>query len=83
MFQNLYHTYTNFIDPERAFENIVGKGENAGNRHFLLFPQCLSTFLQKRFAILAKFNLSSANALNLDESNIMSFGRKLKKSFHH
>ena len=21
-------------------ENIVGKGENAGNRHFLLFPQC-------------------------------------------
>ena len=21
-------------------ENIVGKGENAGHRHFLLFPQC-------------------------------------------
>ena len=21
-------------------ENIVGKGENAGDRHFLLFPQC-------------------------------------------
>ena len=21
-------------------ENIVGKGENAGNRHFLLFPKC-------------------------------------------
>ena len=21
------------------FENIVGKGENAGNPHFLLFPQ--------------------------------------------
>ena len=21
-------------------ENIVGKGENAGNQHFLLFPQC-------------------------------------------
>ena len=25
---------------QRTFENIVGKGENAGNRHFLLFPQC-------------------------------------------
>ena len=25
---------------ERAVENIVGKGENAGNQHFLLFPQC-------------------------------------------
>ena len=24
----------------KAFENIVGKGENAGNQHFLLFPQC-------------------------------------------
>ena len=22
------------------FENIVGKGEIAGNQHFLLFPQC-------------------------------------------
>ena len=21
-------------------ENFVGKGENAGNQHFLLFPQC-------------------------------------------
>ena len=21
-------------------ENIVGNGENAGNQHFLLFPQC-------------------------------------------
>ena len=21
-------------------ENIVGKGENAGNQHFLLFPEC-------------------------------------------
>ena len=25
-------------------ENIVGKGENAGHQHFLLFPQC---FFQK------------------------------------
>ena len=27
-----------------AFENIVGKGENAGNQHFLLFPQCFLPF---------------------------------------
>ena len=25
---------------KRSFENIAGKGENAGNQHFLLFPQC-------------------------------------------
>ena len=24
----------------RRIENIVGKGENAGYQHFLLFPQC-------------------------------------------
>ena len=24
----------------KPFENTVGKGENAGNQHFLLFPQC-------------------------------------------
>ena len=23
-----------------SIENIAGKGENAGNQHFLLFPQC-------------------------------------------
>ena len=27
------------------FENIVGKGENAGNQHFLLFPKCVLPFL--------------------------------------
>ena len=26
-------------------DNIVGKGENAGYQHFLLFPQCLQNFL--------------------------------------
>ena len=28
----------------RNFENTVGKGENAGNQHFLLFPQCFLPF---------------------------------------
>ena len=28
-------------------ENIVGKGENAGNQHFLLFPQCFLPFLNQ------------------------------------
>ena len=37
----LYHTIPTFNDREKeAFENIVGKGENAGNQHFLLLPQC-------------------------------------------
>ena len=26
-------------------ENIIGKGENAGNQHFLLFPKCFQKAL--------------------------------------
>ena len=29
-------------------ENILGKGENAGYQHFLLFPQCFQKFSFKR-----------------------------------
>ena len=41
----LYYTVPTFNDPEiEAFGNIVEKGENAGNQHFLLFPQCFLPF---------------------------------------
>ena len=33
-----YRYVTNFVMGR--VENIVGKGENAGYQHFLLFPQC-------------------------------------------
>ena len=37
----LYHTIPTFNDPEEgAYRKHCGKGENAGNQHFLLFPQC-------------------------------------------
>ena len=29
---------------KEAFQNILGKGENAGNQHFLLFPKCFLPF---------------------------------------
>ena len=29
---------------QRALENFVRKGENAGNQHFLLFPQCFPAY---------------------------------------
>ena len=32
---------------ERLFENIVRKEENAGNQHFLLFPQCFLLFTKQ------------------------------------
>ena len=36
---------------QKAFENIVGNGKNAGNQHFLLFPQCFLPF-PNQFSIL-------------------------------
>ena len=34
---------------KQAFENIVGKRENAGNQHFLLFPTKFSTVSKLRY----------------------------------
>ena len=52
-----YHTIPTFNDPEkkRAIENIVGKGENAGNQHFLLFPQCFLPVPPPIFNFKVKF----------------------------
>ena len=40
---SLYHTCPILNDPE----NFVGKEKKAGNQHFLLLPQCFSTFKSK------------------------------------
>ena len=46
-------TETKLTISERL-ENNVGKGENAGNQHFLLFPQC---FQKCSFLWLPKVNI--------------------------
>ena len=75
----VYHTIPTFNDPKvEPFENIVGKGENAGNQHFLLFPQCLYPFKTK-FIFSAELSLLSANAFNLDQSKKLSFGEELSR----
>ena len=35
-------------EPTEIFENIGGKEENAGNQHFLLFPQGFLPFAKKK-----------------------------------
>ena len=35
------------ISFSEQVENIVGKGENAGNQHILLFPQCFQKVLSQ------------------------------------
>ena len=64
---------------EKAFENIVGKAENAGNQHFLLFPQCFLPFPKQVLFFIFKF-IMSANAFNLDRSKILSFNKVLTLS---
>ena len=34
----------------KPFENIMGKGENAGNQHFLPFPQCFKSYQRQKSA---------------------------------
>ena len=57
-------------------ENIEGKGEYGGNQHFL-FPKCFLPFPELNISLSVKFILSSADALNLDQLTILSFGNEL------
>ena len=72
----LYHT--RYL-TKKSFENIVGKRENAGNQHFLLFSQCFLPFPKQISIFSVIFILLSANAFNLDQSKILSFGKELKE----
>ena len=64
--------------PIKSFEDIVGKGENSGNKHFLLSPQCFLPFSKEIFIFSVTFILLFSNAFNLDQSNILPFGEDLK-----
>ena len=61
-----------------SLENIEGKRENAGNQHFLLFPQCFQPYQRRNSSFI--ISPSSANAFNLDQSKILSFGTELNLS---
>ena len=63
-----------------AFENIEGKGENAGNQHFLPFPQCFLPFPKQILIFQSHLVLLSAKAFNLDQSKIESSGNGLTLS---
>ena len=52
-------------------ENIEGEGENAGNQHFLLFPQCFYP-IKENLNNFGHFELSSVNTVSLDKAIILS-----------
>ena len=59
---------------EKPFENIVRKGDNADNQHFLLFPTMFSTLHKTNFEFSVTFILLCAHACKLDQSKILLFG---------
>ena len=46
----LYHTIPTFNNKKKDLENTVRKGENAGNQHFLLFPQCFLLYQREKLS---------------------------------
>ena len=62
---------------KRAFENIVGKGENAGYQHFLLFPQFFLLYQRMMVTSISPFPtifsaLSERQKLSFQQTFILS-----------
>ena len=64
---------------KKAFENILGIGENAGNQHFLLFQQSFLYFSKQisTFKLHLFCRLRFAKAFNLEECKFLSFSQEL------
>ena len=60
------------------FENIVEKGDNAGNQHFLLFPQFF-LLVPKQISIFQS-DLVFVSSSNLDQSKNLLFGKELNQT---
>ena len=75
MFLTHYHTIPTFNDPkEEGFGKHCGKRRKCWYTVFSPFATVFSTLSKREIVILAKFNLSSANAFNLALSKLLSFG---------
>ena len=70
----LYYKIPVITTPkQKAFEIIVGKGENAGNQHFFPFPTMFSYLLDTKITVKVKPGKSFAFAYNLVQSTILLF----------
>ena len=60
-------TFDTLLGKKKAFGNTVGKGENAGNQHFLLFPQCCLPYVRQ-----SSCSDGHSICLGLDKTEIQS-----------
>ena len=78
----LYHIIPNFNDPEKeVFRKKCGKRRKCWLPAFSPFPTMFSTLSIPNFIFSVTFFLPSANAFNLDQSKILSFGKKSSSLF--
>ena len=62
---------------KESFENLLGKGENAGNQHFLLFPKGFPPFPRQISIYKSHLFCHLQRPLNFVKSWILSFGKGL------
>ena len=67
------------LKKKKAFWKQCRKRRKCCQPAFSSFPTMFSILSRTDFTIWITFNLSSANAFNLDWSEILSFGKELKK----
>ena len=69
-----------FNDPyKKPFESILGKEENAGNQHFLLFPKCFQKVFCKGCTSTFFF---SQNVFNPFKEKFPNLCKKLASHLH-
>ena len=80
MHLTLYHTIPTFNDPEKeTFRKHCGKRRNAGNQHFLLFPQCFLP-IKKEFLGFSYIYFVICNCFYFGPCKCFHFGQC--KCFH-
>ena len=79
----LYHTNPTFDNPEKeAFRKHCGKRRKCWLPAFSPFPKMFSTLHKTNLKSSVTFILSFANTFNLDKPKILSFGRRLLRSYN-
>ena len=66
-----------YLSTNEGFWKHCGKGENAGYQHFYPFLTMFFFLMNDRNYQLRNINLVISNAFSLDQSKILSFGKKL------
>ena len=64
-------------------ENIVGKEENVGNQHFLLFPECFLLYQRQKLSFMLHLFCRMKNAFNSDKVKFLSSWSGLSQQTIH